>query len=125
MLKSLEIFRDENGTLSTLNKNLGFAAKRFFYVTGVKELEWRGDHAHRNNKQILVCVKGKILVLLDDGECVRGHTLNEGEYIFVDSMVWDKQQYLTGNDILLSICSTEYDKDDYIKSYDQFLEELK
>ena len=80
MLKSLEIFRDENGTLSTLNKNLGFAAKRFFYVTGVKKLEWRGDHAHRNNKQILVCVKGKILVLLDDGECVRGHALNEGVY---------------------------------------------
>ena len=58
-------------------------------------------------------------------ENVYGDTPSMKEYIFVDSMVWDKQQYLTGNDILLSICSTEYDKDDYIKSYDQFLEELK
>ena len=125
MLKNLETFENESGTLSVLNKNLGFSAKRFFYVCGVEKYEWRGDHAHRNNKQVIVCIKGKILVLLDDGKETRGITLKEGQYVFVDSMVWDKQQYLTGNDILLSICSTEYDEKDYIKNYEQFLEELK
>ena len=125
MLKNLETFENESGTLSVLNKNLGFSAKRFFYVYGVGKYEWRGDHAHRNNKQVLVCIKGKILVLLDDGKETRGITLKEGQYVFVDSMVWDKQQYLTGNDILLSICSTEHDEKDYIKNYEQFLEELK
>jgi len=125
MLKNLEKFDSESGTLAALNKNLGFSAKRFFYVSGVGKYEWRGDHAHKKNKQILVCIKGKILILLDDGKTTRGHTLSEGQYVFVDSMIWDQQQYLTGDDILLSICSTEHDEEDYIKDYQQFLKEIE
>ena len=127
MLKNLEKFEDDlkSGTLSALNKNLGFCAKRFFYVSGVEKHGWRGDHAHRQNKQLLVCVKGEILILLDNGKETKGKTLKQGQYVFVDNMVWDKQQYLTGEDILLCICSDEYDEKDYIKNYEQFLEELE
>ena len=127
MLKNLEKFENDlkSGTLSALNKNLGFSAKRFFYVSDVEKHGWRGDHAHRQNKQLLVCVKGEILILLDNGKETKGKTLKEGQYVFVDNMVWDKQQYLTGEDILLCICSDEYDEKDDIKNYEQFLEELE
>lgn len=126
MLKNLETFDNDlrSGTLVALNKNLGFSAKRFFYISDVEKYGWRGDHAHRQNKQVLVCIKGEILVLLDNGKETRGATIKKGQYVFVDNMVWDKQQYLTGEDILLSICSTEYNEKDYIKNYEQFLEEL-
>jgi dTDP-4-dehydrorhamnose 3,5-epimerase-like enzyme len=127
MLKNLEKFENDlkSGTLYALNKNLGFSAKRFFYVSGVEKHGWRGDHAHRQNKQLLVCVKGEILILLDNGKETKGKTLKEGQYVFVDNMVWDKQQYLTGEDILLCICSDEYDEKDYIKNYEQFLGEIE
>ena len=38
-----------------------------------------------------------------------------------DKMVWDSQVFTTGNDILLSICSTAYDREDYIEDFDEFL----
>ena len=40
-------------------------------------------------------------------------------------MIWDSQIFLTGNDVLLSICSTEYNKKDYIEDFDLFLDLTK
>ena len=36
-------------------------------------------------------------------------------------MVWDSQVFLTGDDMLMSICSTPYKKEDYIEDFDLFL----
>ncbi len=37
-------------------------------------------------------------------------------------MIWDSQVFMTGDDVLLSICSTPYDKSDYIEDMSSFLE---
>jgi len=123
MLLNFRSHRDNRGSLTPINiKDLPFEAKRIFYVSGVPEGDVRGKHAHKTNKQILVCVSGSIEVSLDDGDKVQSYILNENDGIFVDQLIWDEQKYLTGNDILLSICSNEYDESDYIRDYNQFKE---
>jgi hypothetical protein len=47
--------------------------------------------------------------------------LHPNQSVFVDKLVWDSQVYLTGDDMLMSICSTPYDKKDYIEDFDSFL----
>lgn len=123
MLLNFRSHSDNRGSLTPINiKDLPFEAKRIFYVSGVPEGDVRGKHAHKTNKQILVCVSGSIEVSLDDGDKVQSYILNENDGIFVDQLIWDEQKYLTGNDILLSICSNEYDESDYIRDYNQFKE---
>ena len=41
--------------------------------------------------------------------------------ILVERMIWDSQVFETDSDVLLSICSTNYNKSDYIEDFEEFL----
>jgi len=122
MPKDWQIFEDEDGTLVPIEfSNLPFKPQRIFYVANVPKGEERGLHAHYKTQQILTCIKGQILVRIHDGVSLTEHTLNPNESIFIDRLTWDSQVFLTGDDILLSICSTSYNKEDYIEDFNTFL----
>ncbi len=100
--------------------DLPFVPKRMFYVFNVPKGEIRGYHAHYKTKQLLICIQGMIVVQLLHYGKIENHLLTLGESVFVDSMVWDSQKYLTEDAILLSLCSTKYNKDDYITDLNEF-----
>ena len=119
------IFKDPDGVLAPIEFNkLPFRPRRIFYVSNIPKGEERGKHAHYNTKQILTCMQGEILVKLHDGSSTgpQEHILYPNDWIFVDKLVWDSQVFLTGEDILMAICSTTYKKIDYIEDFDKFLQ---
>ena len=110
---------DIRGSLTALDfNNLSFDPKRIFYVKNVPKNTERGTH--HNTRQYLICLQGKIQVKLFDGHRETHYLLERNQVLFVDKLVWDTQLYLTGDDILLSICSTEYNPDDYITDIEEF-----
>jgi len=118
-LKSLT---DTRGNLTPVEfKGLPFIPKRIFIVDSVPAGFRRGCHAHYVNKQFLICLKGKVRVGIHDGGCYREHILNPNEGLLVENLVWDHQDFLTGNDILLVLCSTAFNKSDYIKDFRKFI----
>jgi len=122
MSRDWPIFKDDDGTLVPIEfSKLPFKPSRIFYVCDVPKGEERGMHAHYQTQQILTCIKGKILVRLHNGVSMSETVLEENDTVFIDKMTWDSQVFLTGNDVLLSICSTEYNIDDYINDFDFFL----
>ena len=122
MIESLTSNHDLRGSLSALDfSSLCFEPKRIFYVKDVPKFTERGNHAHRKTQQYLICLEGTIQVKLFDGLEESNYLLKKNQMIFVDKLVWDSQTYMTGRDTLLSICSTEYDPEDYITD----IEELK
>jgi hypothetical protein len=46
--------------------------------------------------------------------------LSEGQGIYIPSMIWDSQVFMTADAMLLSLASTNYDKDDYINDLKEF-----
>ncbi len=122
MLKDLPAIKDPDGVLVPVEfKELPFTPRRVFYVTGVPAGEERGGHAHYFTEQFLICVRGKILVSVHDGTKKTDTLLIENQSIYVGRLEWDSQTFLTGDDILLSICSTSYNKKDYIEDFDEFI----
>lgn len=122
MLKNWKSFQDNRGCLTPIElSDLPFTPKRIFIVSDVPKGETRGMHSHYKTKQVLVCLQGEILVNLHDGVIKHSQLLKKNDSIFVDNLIWDSQIYLTGNDILLSICSTEHDPDDHIRDFDEFI----
>jgi len=118
----LKNFYEEEGILYPIDFNtLSFIPKRTFFVTNVPQGQERGKHAHWETQQLLICIKGSILVKLFDGFNPQTHKLTQGMSIFVDKLTWDSQIYETGDDILLSLCSTFYSKSDYITDLDKFI----
>lgn len=61
---------DERGSLVAVEaeKIVPFAIKRVYYIFGIRKGVVRGFHAHRNLKQMAVCVTGKCRIILDDGK---------------------------------------------------------
>jgi dTDP-4-dehydrorhamnose 3,5-epimerase-like enzyme len=119
---------DIRGTLSALEfSDLKFIPRRIFYVNNVPKGVKRGNHAHYNTQQYLICLEGKIEVKLFDGVNETKHLLEKNQMLYVDNLIWDSQTYLTGNDTLLSLCSTQYDPSDYITNIEEFkkLKEFK
>jgi hypothetical protein len=114
---------NKGGLLRVLDLDvLSFTPKRMFWVEGVPKLEKRGGHGHYKEKQQLICVKGKILVNLYSNSGTEEYVLEAGDSCFMDNLVWAEQTYLTGDDILLVICSELHNEEDYFYDKGQIYE---
>ena len=69
-LLSFKALGDERGSLVSLeaNEEIPFAIKRLYYIFKTAENVSRGFHAHKQLKQVAVCVKGSCLFVF----CCRG-----------------------------------------------------
>jgi|TARA_R110000851_G_scaffold67386_1_gene152299 oxalate decarboxylase/phosphoglucose isomerase-like protein (cupin superfamily) len=116
-------FLEEDGNLIPIESgtDIPFDIKRVFYVHGVHDQNDRGKHAHYETKQILICLQGEVDVTVDDGHMKKVITLNKkNQAVLVPEMIWDEQIYKTDDTILLVLCNTRYDVDDYINDYNEF-----
>lgn len=122
MENKLNIFNDHRGGYLIPFEfiDLPFTPKRIFTVNDVPKDGIRGEHAHYETQQILICAKGEIMVYLDYGYKYEEILLKKGEYTFVEKMVWDSQKFLTGSDFMVVLASTNYNINDYIMDKEDF-----
>lgn len=124
----LPVISDLRGDLSfaEIKQHLPFAPKRYFIVYNVQNREIRGEHAHKQLSQFLVCIVGSCSVMLDDGNKKEEYVLdNPGKGVLIPPMVWGVQYKYSSNAVLLVLASDVYDENDYIRDYDQFISTVK
>ena len=115
---------DERGSLVSLEElnNIPFTMKRVYYLYGLQKESSRGFHAHKELKQIIVCIKGSCNVVLDNGEKKQVYHLDKpNKGLFVDKMIWREMHDFSDECILMVIASEYYDENDYIRNYHEFL----
>lgn len=120
----LPVIPDMRGSLSfaEIGQYLPFTPQRYFLVFDVPNSEIRGEHAHKECHQFLVCVKGTCSVMVDNGKVREEYLLNSpGVGLHIPPMVWGVQYKYSSDAVLLVLASDTYDPDDYIRDYDQFL----
>ncbi|HLO93091.1 MAG TPA: WxcM-like domain-containing protein [Burkholderiaceae bacterium] len=118
---------DLRGALSfgEIGVHLPFTPQRFFMVYDVPSKEVRGEHAHKACHQFLVCVKGSVSVVLDDGRARDEVTLDSARMgLHIPPMVWGIQYQFSPDAVLLVLASDTYAADDYIRKYEDFLAAL-
>ena len=124
-LVSFKSFSDGRGYLLPLSfTELDFTPKRVFVVNDVPVGCVRGNHSHHKTRQYLICTSGSVNVILDDGDSVESVKLCKSDTILIPELVWDSQVFLEPNTSILVLCSTEYDINDYILTYDEFINSL-
>jgi dTDP-4-dehydrorhamnose 3,5-epimerase-like enzyme len=124
----LPIIRDMRGSLSVAEygKYLPFIPKRYFLVFDVVSKEIRGEHAHKELHQFLVCIRGSCSVVVDDGTNSEEIVLNTpGVAIHIPPMVWGIQYKYSQDAVLLVLASDIYRPEDYIRDYDEFIQAVK
>jgi acetyltransferase-like isoleucine patch superfamily enzyme len=114
---------DIRGSLSVgeVNREVPFEVKRYFLVFGVPSLETRGEHAHYECHQFLICVSGSCNVVADDGVNRQEFVLDRPELgLHLPPMTWGIQYKYSKDAVLLVLASHSYDASDYIRDYAQF-----
>jgi len=109
-------------TVGEFPRDVPFDPRRYFIVFGVPGREVRGEHAHWRCHQFLVCVKGHMSVVADDGAQrveVALDAPNRGLYL--PPLTWATQYKHSSDAVLLVFASDHYDSADYIRDYDRFL----
>ena len=119
---------DDRGQLVALEqfKDIPFEIKRVYYMYDTAENVRRGYHAHQNLEQILICIHGSCKVLLDNGfERKKVFLEKPYEGLYVPNDMWREMYDFSPDAVLLVLASEYYDENDYIRDYQQFVEDVQ
>jgi dTDP-4-dehydrorhamnose 3,5-epimerase-like enzyme len=113
-------------TVGEFERQVPFTPQRFFMVYGVPSRESRGEHAHKACHEFLICVRGSCSVMADDGE-QRIETLLDAPHkgVYLPPMTWRVHYRYSPDGLLLVFASHHYDASDYIRSYEQFVQQVQ
>ena len=104
---------------------LPFEPRRFFMIYDVPSKDVRGEHAHKELHQLLICVKGACSVVLDDGNVRAEVRLDRPTLgLHIPPKVWATQYKFTSDAALLVLASDVYKANDYIRNYNEYLESV-
>lgn len=119
---------DSRGNLSFAENQtqLPFEVRRVYWIYDVPGGTERGGHAYRENTEFVIALSGSFDVLLDNGTSEERISLNRSYYgLLIPKLVWRTMVNFSTNSLALVLSSTEYNPDDYIRDYQEFLKTIK
>ena len=110
---------NERGCLLPLEfGDLPFVPRRVFTVSEVPPGTVRGGHGHRMGEQLLVCLQGRVEVLLRRGPLeAMAVLLPAGPGLLVPAGVWCRQTFVDAHSVLLVLASEPYDPASYFEDW--------
>jgi mannose-6-phosphate isomerase-like protein (cupin superfamily) len=127
ILKEIRVanYLDDRGNLDVAEfQSVGkFETKRIYYISGVPENDARGAHAHKNLDQVFFAVAGNFKMTVTDGSITETVDLKAHETgYFLPAGYWRDLKNFTIDAVCLVLASEHYDENDYIRSYEEYLE---
>lgn len=119
---------DPTGSLSFLEaeRHIPFPIRRIYYIYDVASGARRGFHAHKNLRQVLICIHGSCKILLDDGSQQQTVPLTSpAEGLLLEQPLWREMYDFSPGAVLMVLASECYDEADYIRDYHDFLAFIK
>jgi RimJ/RimL family protein N-acetyltransferase len=119
---------DQRGHLvvAETNHQIPFLIRRVFYIYGSDPKVVRGQHANRYSQFVLINIQGQSKVKIDPGAgktttlaLTRPH-----QGLYLNKMVWKEMSHFSPDSILLCLASHNYDPQEYLRDYQEFLQEV-
>lgn len=126
-LISFQEIVDPTGTLTVYERGHGisFDVKRVYCLTRLSPDSSRGFHAHRNLKQIAVCLSGSCRFILDDGKDREEVLLNSPTAgLYIENLIWREMHDFSNDCVLMVLASELYTETDYLRTYEEFMHEI-
>ncbi len=120
----LEKIVDPRGNLTVAQGDIDvpFDIKRVYWVYDVPAGEYRGGHAHRQCREVLVALSGSFHVTLDDGTQRETYLLNHPyQGLLIDTGIWRTLDDFSSGAVCLVLASELFEEADYIREYDEYL----
>lgn len=114
----------EKGNITVVENNvtIPFAVRRTYYLYDIPGGESRGAHAHKELQQLIIAASGSFNVTLDDGNIKRTFMLNRPyQGLLIVPGIWRTLDDFSSGSVCLVLASHPYEKEDYIRDYNEFL----
>ena len=127
ILKEIQVinFLDGRGILSVAEFHCieKFETKRVYYISHALENDARGAHAHKNLNQVFFSVAGNFKMTVTDGLITETVELKAQDVgYFLPAGHWRVLTNFTSDAVCFVLASAHYDENDYIRSFEEFLE---
>ncbi len=100
-----------------------FEIKRIYYISNVPENDARGAHAHKNLDQVFFAVAGSFNMTVTNGFITETVELKAHKIgYFLPAGHWRVLDSFTNDAVCLVLATEYYDENDYIRSYEEYLE---
>ncbi len=124
VLRRLPVVTDLRGALTfcEAGTHFPFVPKRMFMVYDVPSKDVRGEHAHKELSELLICARGSCAVMLDDGTNRDEVVLDSPAIgLHIPPMIWTVQYKYSADALLVVLADDVYSASDYIRDYDEFM----
>ena len=123
-LQALPVIPDaERGKLGVAEAgtHVPFQPARAFYLYDLPAGAVRGEHAHREDQQFLICLSGVFEVVAEYRGLRQTFELSGPEQgLYAPAMTWLELRVRIADSLLLVLAARAYDEADYIRDYDAF-----
>jgi len=119
---------DNRGNLTVVEelKQIPFEIARVYWIYDVPGGEKRGSHAFREQSEILIALSGSFDVVTHDGKKEQHFLLNRSYYgLYMPPMTWRTIENFSTNAVCLIISSHKFSEKDYIRNFEEFINERK
>jgi dTDP-4-dehydrorhamnose 3,5-epimerase-like enzyme len=127
-LIDFRVLGDDRGSLIALeaHAHIPFNIRRVYYLYGTKQGVARGFHAHKQLKQVAICIKGSCRFVMDDGDKKQEVILSTPDKgLLINAMQWHEMYDFSEDCVLMVLADHPYDESDYIRDYDEFITATK
>ena len=124
-LTVIKTHTDDRGKLGIIEAlpDCGFPFKRLYFLYGNDPKALRGQHAHKALWQYMIAMNGSFDIVLKGGNKEYKFTLSSPEEgLMIPPGYWRDLTNFSEQAVCLVAASEEYDEDDYIRDYNEFLE---
>lgn len=116
---------DERGQLiavEAMSESLPFEVRRVYYIFDTTPGTIRGNHAHKELKQVLICLSGACTITCEMPDGTKSeHRLDwPDRALLIEGLVWRQMKDFSKDAVLLVLASEHYTEDDYIRDYSEF-----
>ena len=119
---NLQLNKDNRGSLYSLNE-LPFSISRIFLLNDLTNNSTRGGHAHHQLQEILICLEGYFDLLLVDKKVRTKIRVNKNlsKGYIIPPNNWRELSNFSSNCLVLSLCSHPLNETDYIRDFNEFI----
>jgi hypothetical protein len=120
---------DPRGNLTFLQSpnQVPFKIKRVFWTYDVPGGEIRGGHAYKNQYEVIVALSGSFDIVLTEknGSKIK-YSLNRSYYgLFLPPMCWRHIENFSTNALGLHLSSSNFNEEDYVRDFEEFIKYFK
>ncbi len=113
---------DKRGSLAVIEKDVcPFEIKRVYYLYDVPSDAYRGGHAHKKLKQLIIPLSGSFDITLKDDSRTENVKLNKpNKGLLIVPGIWREIDNFSSGSVCLVLASEYYEESDYIRNFEEF-----